>query len=123
MGHITAEATGENNNNDVVTPKQGGVAVTTEATVELKLLIDKETNNVIFAEAGKDFVDILFSFLTLPLGTIARLIESDCWYWANSTWLSEHILCKCQSSRRRVFHNQHDQTNDNSIKRGDSKLS
>jgi hypothetical protein len=44
----------------------------------LKLLIDKETNNVIFAEAGKDFVDILFSFLTLPLGTIARLIESDC---------------------------------------------
>jgi len=78
MGHITAEATGENNNNDVVTPKQGGVAVTTEATVELKLLIDKETNNVIFAEAGKDFVDILFSFLTLPLGTIARLIESEC---------------------------------------------
>ncbi|RHN48409.1 hypothetical protein MtrunA17_Chr7g0263461 [Medicago truncatula] len=76
MGHITAEASGENNNNDVVTPKRGGVAVTTEATVELKLLIDKETNNVIFAEAGKDFVDILFSFLTLPLGTIARLIES-----------------------------------------------
>jgi hypothetical protein len=27
----------------------------------------------VFAEAGKDFVDILISFLTLPLGTIDRV--------------------------------------------------
>ncbi|KAL2347184.1 hypothetical protein Fmac_001184 [Flemingia macrophylla] len=34
-------------------------------------------NKVFFAETGKDFVDILFSFLTLPLGTIARLVQKE----------------------------------------------
>nr|KYP66512.1 hypothetical protein KK1_012808 [Cajanus cajan] len=43
--------------------------------VSLRLLVNKETDKVIFAEAGKDFVDILFSFLTMPLGTIARLVD------------------------------------------------
>ncbi|XP_058741677.1 uncharacterized protein LOC131614067 [Vicia villosa] len=47
----------------------------TEEGVSLKLLVNKDTNKVLFAEAGKDFVDVLFSFLTLPLGTIARLVE------------------------------------------------
>ena len=47
----------------------------TEEQVSLELLVNKETNKVLFAEAGKDFVDVLFSFLTLPLGTIARLAE------------------------------------------------
>ncbi|XP_058741711.1 uncharacterized protein LOC131614099 [Vicia villosa] len=47
----------------------------TEKGVSLKLLVNKDTNKVLFAEAGKDFVDVLFSFLTLPLGTIARLVE------------------------------------------------
>ncbi|KAK7256856.1 hypothetical protein RIF29_30396 [Crotalaria pallida] len=47
--------------------------------VSLKLMVSKEKNKVVFAEAGKDFVDVLISFLTLPLGTIARLVakESD----------------------------------------------
>ncbi|QCE15154.1 hypothetical protein DEO72_LG11g2163 [Vigna unguiculata] len=54
-------------------------ATTSEADVQvpLKLLVNKYTNKVIFAEANKDFVDILFSFLLLPLGTIARLVEKD----------------------------------------------
>lgn len=47
----------------------------TEGVTYLKLLVNKDTNKVLFAEAGKDFVDVLFSFLTLPLGTIARLVE------------------------------------------------
>jgi len=46
-----------------------------EEQVSLKLLVNTETNKVLFAEAGKDFVDILCSFLTLPLGTIARLVQ------------------------------------------------
>jgi hypothetical protein len=29
----------------------------------------------VYAEAGKDFVDVLFSFLTLPMGTVARLVD------------------------------------------------
>ncbi|KAJ1389609.1 hypothetical protein SESBI_38126 [Sesbania bispinosa] len=43
----------------------------------LTVLVDKERNRVLFAEAGKEFVDVLFSFLTLPLGTIARLIAKE----------------------------------------------
>ncbi|KAL5057946.1 hypothetical protein RYX36_029550 [Vicia faba] len=51
------------------------MATATESGVTLKLLVNIDTNLVLFAEAGKDFVDVLFSFLTLPLGTIARLVE------------------------------------------------
>uniref|UniRef100_A0A3Q7XX29 Uncharacterized protein LOC101500403 n=1 Tax=Cicer arietinum TaxID=3827 RepID=A0A3Q7XX29_CICAR len=49
----------------------------TEEEVTLKLLVNKVTNKVIFAEAEKDFVDVLFSFLTFPLGTISRLLEKE----------------------------------------------
>ncbi|PNX65406.1 hypothetical protein L195_g062585, partial [Trifolium pratense] len=38
----------------------------TETSVSLKLLLNEESNKVLFAEAGKDFVDILCSFLTMP---------------------------------------------------------
>jgi len=55
------------------------MAATTETNeyVKLKLLVNEESNKVVFAEAGKDFVDILCSFLTMPLGTIARLMLND----------------------------------------------
>ncbi|XP_004491999.1 uncharacterized protein [Cicer arietinum] len=49
----------------------------TEEHLSLKLIVNEESNKVLFAEAGKDFVDVLFSFLTFPLGTIARLVEKD----------------------------------------------
>ncbi|XP_058741767.1 uncharacterized protein LOC131614158 [Vicia villosa] len=45
--------------------------------VPLTVFIDKEKNKVVYAEAGKDFVDVFFSFLTLPLGTIAKLVAKD----------------------------------------------
>lgn len=48
-----------------------------EQVVSLKLLVNTDTNKVLFAEADKDFVDILCSFLTLPLGTIARLLQKE----------------------------------------------
>jgi hypothetical protein len=51
--------------------------IQTEEHVQLKLLVNEENNKVVFAEAGKDFVDILCSFLTLPLGSIARLSQED----------------------------------------------
>ena len=41
--------------------------------ISLKVLVDKKKNRVIFAECDPDFVDILFRFLTTPIGTIARL--------------------------------------------------
>lgn len=46
-------------------------------TVSLKVLVGKKNNKVLFAEAKKDFVDVLLSFLTLPLGTIARLVAKE----------------------------------------------
>ncbi|KAI8532068.1 hypothetical protein RHMOL_Rhmol11G0184700 [Rhododendron molle] len=42
-------------------------------TMSLKILVEKEKNRIVFVEANKDFVDVLFSFLTVPLGTIVRL--------------------------------------------------
>ncbi|WJX82036.1 hypothetical protein P8452_64847 [Trifolium repens] len=45
--------------------------------VRIKVLVDKEKSKVLFAEAAKDFVDVLCSFLTLPLGTIARLVAAE----------------------------------------------
>ncbi|CAL0304453.1 unnamed protein product [Lupinus luteus] len=52
-------------------------AASTEKPVTLRILIDEEKNKVVYAQAGKDFVDILLSFLTLPLGTIARLVAKE----------------------------------------------
>ncbi|ESR49322.1 hypothetical protein CICLE_v10033960mg [Citrus x clementina] len=43
--------------------------------VKLKLIIDKRDNKVLFAEAEKDFVDILFNLLYMPFGTVTRLLR------------------------------------------------
>jgi len=45
--------------------------------VPLKVFVDRNENKVLFAEARKDFVDVLLSFLALPLGTIARLVAKE----------------------------------------------
>ncbi|ESQ46673.1 hypothetical protein EUTSA_v10000435mg, partial [Eutrema salsugineum] len=43
--------------------------------LSLRLLIDKKRNKVVLAETCRDFVDVLFSFHTLPMGTIVRLLD------------------------------------------------
>ncbi|CAL5210869.1 unnamed protein product [Lathyrus oleraceus] len=48
-----------------------------EPKFPLRLLVDKEKNRVVVAESKSDLVDILFSFLTLPLGTIIRLVSNN----------------------------------------------
>ncbi|GMP85624.1 hypothetical protein CsSME_00038706 [Camellia sinensis var. sinensis] len=47
------------------------------ATVSVRILVDEEKKRVVCAETGNDFVDILFGFLTLPMGTIVRLIRKN----------------------------------------------
>ena len=47
-----------------------------ETEICLKLVVDRNKKKVVFAEANSDFVDILFSFLTLPMGTIVRLLAN-----------------------------------------------
>jgi hypothetical protein len=53
------------------------MATTTEAKVSLKLLIDTKAKRVLFAEAGKDFVDFLFNILHLPVGVVVRLLTEQ----------------------------------------------
>ncbi|KAJ4748719.1 hypothetical protein LUZ62_083125 [Rhynchospora pubera] len=48
-----------------------------ESKFALKLLIDKNCNKVLFGEAGKDFVDFIFSLLSLPLGAVTKLLTKD----------------------------------------------
>ncbi|KAH7840243.1 hypothetical protein Vadar_014629 [Vaccinium darrowii] len=48
-----------------------------QAKVSLKLLIDSKAKRVLFAEAGKDFVDFLFSLLHLPVGAVVRLLTEQ----------------------------------------------
>ena len=45
--------------------------------VSLKLLIDKERERVLFAEAGKEFIDFLLSIPALPLGSFIPLFEKQ----------------------------------------------
>ncbi|CAN1269321.1 hypothetical protein LINPERPRIM_LOCUS13540 [Linum perenne] len=45
--------------------------------VKLKLLINNKTNKVIFAEAGKGFVDFLFSIFSLPMGAMIKPESKD----------------------------------------------
>ncbi|KAL6838849.1 hypothetical protein ACP4OV_031285 [Aristida adscensionis] len=45
-----------------------------EPAIAVKLFVDKEKRKVLFAESDKEFVDVLFSFLTMPLGAIVRLL-------------------------------------------------
>ncbi|XVE79478.1 hypothetical protein DITRI_Ditri14bG0062300 [Diplodiscus trichospermus] len=44
--------------------------------INLKAAVDKTNNRVVFVESDEKFVDILFSFLTMPLGTVVRLTRN-----------------------------------------------
>ncbi|KAI5004933.1 hypothetical protein ZWY2020_032176 [Hordeum vulgare] len=53
-------------------PKEG-----TSSKLTMKLLVNSKTQRVLYAEAGKDVVDFLFSLLTLPVGTVVNLLSTD----------------------------------------------
>jgi hypothetical protein len=40
------------------------------APIKITLAVDRSHNRVLFADAGSDFVDVLLSFLTLPLAAV-----------------------------------------------------
>jgi hypothetical protein len=48
------------------------MAETSTVTFKVSVLRCKKTGRVLFLEAGKDFVETLFSFLLLPIGIICR---------------------------------------------------
>ncbi|CAO2208952.1 unnamed protein product [Urochloa humidicola] len=47
------------------------------STFSMKLLVDTKAGRVLYAEAGKDVVDFLFSLLTLPVGTVVKILTKD----------------------------------------------
>ncbi|CAO2208951.1 unnamed protein product [Urochloa humidicola] len=50
---------------------------TRSSTLSMKLLVDTKAGRVIYAEAGKDVVDFLFSLLTLPVATVVKILSKD----------------------------------------------
>ncbi|TQE00924.1 hypothetical protein C1H46_013464 [Malus baccata] len=53
----------------------GETVLTEEDNISITLIISKSKNIVCYAKAGEDFVNLLFSFLTLPLGFVAKQIQ------------------------------------------------
>ena len=52
-------------------------------TFHVTILRSKSTGRVIYVEAEKNLVDVLLSFLVLPVGTIIRMLNAE--GLANST--------------------------------------
>jgi len=46
-----------------------------EEVISLKLLVSKAEKKVLCAEAGEDFADLVLSYLTLPLGSVIKLLD------------------------------------------------
>jgi len=44
-----------------------------DGSIKIKLAVDRARNRVLFADVGSDFVDVLLSFLTLPMSAV-RLV-------------------------------------------------
>ncbi|PQQ12360.1 uncharacterized protein Pyn_27551 [Prunus yedoensis var. nudiflora] len=53
------------------------MAATSNVCVSLKLLIDTNSHKILFAEVSKEVVDFFFSFLSLHVGTVIRLLPKD----------------------------------------------
>ncbi|KAK8952015.1 hypothetical protein KSP39_PZI004853 [Platanthera zijinensis] len=66
--------------------------------VTLNLIVDKSCNRVRFAESDGHFVDILLSFLTLPLGSILRLTKQSFGSMNNLLESVESLNSVCFSS-------------------------
>ncbi|GLT88982.1 hypothetical protein SLE2022_069870 [Rubroshorea leprosula] len=48
-----------------------------ETKLSLKLLVDTKSHRVLFAEAGKEFVDFLFNLLSLPIGSVITILSKQ----------------------------------------------
>ncbi|WJX43066.1 hypothetical protein P8452_30219 [Trifolium repens] len=64
------------------TPNQFASAVrvrpsTSDVKMDVKLARSKSQKKIIFAEASENFVDFMFSFLTIPLGSIVKLLDGN----------------------------------------------
>ena len=50
----------------------------TDKGISITLMYSKTSQQILFVEAGKDFVDLVVGFLTLPIGCVIKLLcESE----------------------------------------------
>ncbi|KAF6136029.1 hypothetical protein GIB67_006921, partial [Kingdonia uniflora] len=42
-----------------------------------KLMVSKSRNKVLYAEASADFVDFIFRILTMPLGSVIKILGGN----------------------------------------------
>ncbi|KAL7086731.1 hypothetical protein ACP275_13G018800 [Erythranthe tilingii] len=75
-------------------------ATSSSKTMNLKLVLQKSTNKLLFAQAEDNFVDFLFSFLAIPLGGVEHVLGGntclrsiDNLYWSVAD-LTDHIASK-----------------------------
>jgi len=54
------------------------VEISGNIQIILKLVIRKSDNKVLYAQGQQDFANLLLSFLTFPLGGIARIFGGNC---------------------------------------------
>ncbi|GAB2250661.1 hypothetical protein Droror1_Dr00016911 [Drosera rotundifolia] len=52
-------------------------AATAAGGIPLKLIFDKQSNRILYAEGRKDFVDFLLHIFSLPLAAVVRLLSKD----------------------------------------------
>ena len=69
--------------------------------VSLKLYIHKNSNQVLFAEVGKEFVEFFFSILRLPVRTLTTLLKPDIMFGHLGN-MHESIINLCPSFRSRM---------------------
>ncbi|CAL0303312.1 unnamed protein product [Lupinus luteus] len=62
-------------NNTIVLNNAKAEASDGEGSISLKVVTRKSKKKILFALAGDDFVDILLSFLTFPLGAVEDMLE------------------------------------------------
>ncbi|XP_057779833.1 uncharacterized protein LOC130998434 [Salvia miltiorrhiza] len=51
--------------------------ISNSKTMNVKLVVQKSTNKLLYAEAEEDFVEFLFSFLVIPLGGVVSLLSRN----------------------------------------------
>jgi hypothetical protein len=49
----------------------------TEKGISITLMYSKTSQQILFVEAGKDFVDLVVGFLTLPIGCVIKLLSES----------------------------------------------
>ncbi|KAL7129051.1 hypothetical protein ABFS83_13G037100 [Erythranthe nasuta] len=57
--------------------KKLGSPSISKKTMTVKAVVQKSTNKLLFVQAEEDFVDFLFSLLTIPLGGVEYLLDSN----------------------------------------------